>query len=120
MDKKKERFIRELDQRTSLWGRMKANAERRVELDDIHTPLAKIDVEVAERALIRIAKKKDEVLGVPLAEEPNVEYPALEVVLRKEKELMEKAPKKRVHKKPKALFELAPAKDVEEKEEHDA
>lgn len=118
MDKKKERFIRELDERTSLWGRMKADAKRRVELDDLDTPLAKIDVEVAERALQRIAKKKDELLGV--LEKPDVEYPALEVVLRKEKELMEKAPKKRVHKKAKALFELAPAKDIRGRENHDA
>ena len=118
MDIKTERFIRELDQRTSLWGCMKADAKRRVELDDLDTPLAKIDVEVAERALQRIAKKKDELLGV--LEKPAVEYPALEVVLRKEKELMGEAPKKRVHKKAKALFELAPAKDIRGEENHDA
>ena len=102
----KERFIIELNQRTVLWERMKANAGRRVELNNIDTPLAKIDVEVAEKALIRIAKKKDEILGV---KKPDVEYPALV-----------KVPKKHVHKRPKALFALAPVKDVEEKEEHDA
>ena len=118
MDKKEERFIRELDQRTSLWGRIKANAERRVELDGEHTQLAKKDVEVAERALSRIAKKKRELLGV--LEEPDVEFPILARALRKDEEAKEDAPKKRVHKRPKALFKLAPAKDVEEKEKHDA
>ena len=118
MDIKTERFIRELDQRTSLWGCMKADAKRRVELDDLDTPLAKIDVEVAERALQRIAKKKDELLGV--LEKPDVEFPILVRALRKDEEVKEDAPKKRVHKKAKALFELAPAKDIRGEENHDA
>ena len=111
MNKKEERFIRELNWRTNLWERKRDDAKRRIELGE---PLAKIDLSVTEEALIRIAKKKDELLGVPLDDKPDVEYPALAVVLKKDRGPMEEAPKKRVHKKGKALFGLVPAKNVEE------
>lgn len=117
MDIKTERFIVELGQRTKLLERMKANAERRVELNNIDTPLAKIDLEVAERALVRIAKKKDEVLGVLPAEKPDVEHPLPADVAEKDKEPVVEVPKKRVHKRPDALFKLA-AEDGEEERLH--
>ena len=99
MDKKTENFIRELNWRTNLWERKRDDAKRRIELGE---PLAKIDLSVAEDALIRIAKKKEELLRVD--EKPRVDYtdPVEMDVL-----------KKRVRKKAKALFELAPAKGVE-------
>ena len=117
MDKKEERFIRELDRRTALWEKNRDGAKERVELGK---PLAKRELDIAERALIRITKKKDELLGVPLDDKPDVEYSTPTEVLEKDMGPMEEAPKKRVHKRPKALFELAPVKDVEVKEEHDA
>jgi len=106
MDVKKERFIVELDQRTRLWKRIKANAEVRMRVEGVDIVLAKKDIEVAESALKRIEAKKKEV--VEEGEEPEVD------------EDVQVVPKKRVHKHPKAVFAVAPVKDVEEKEKHDA
>ena len=109
MDTKNERFIVELGRRAKLWERMRADAERRVELDDLHTPLAKLDLEVAERALERIAKKKAEVLKVD--EEPKENYTdPVEM----------KALQKRVRKKAKAVYESTPVNDEGEVEAHAA
>ena len=109
MDKKEERFIVELDRRARLWERMRADAERRVELDDLHTPLAKLDLEVAEKALQRIAKKKAEVLKVD--EEAKVDYAdPVEI----------KALQKRVRKKAKALYKSTPVDDEGEVKAHAA
>lgn len=109
MDKKEERFIVELDRRARVWERMRVDAQRRVELDDMNTPLAKLDLEVAERALQRIAKKKAEVLKVD--EEPKVDYTdPVEM----------KALQKRVRKKAKVLYELDSTIDEEVVEEHAA
>ena len=109
MDKKEERFIVELGRRARGWERMKADAERRVELDDINTPLAKLDLEVAEKALQRIAKKKVEVLEVD--EVPKVDYTdPVEM----------KALKKRVRKKAKALYESTPVNEEGEVKTHAA
>ena len=109
MDKKEERFLIELDRRARVWERMRVDAQRRVELDDMNTPLAKLDLEVAERALQRIAKKKAEVLKVD--EEPKVDYTdPVEM----------KALRKRVRKKAKALYEKTPVDDEGEVEEHAA
>ena len=100
MDKKTESFMMELNRRAALWERMKADAERRVELNDINTPCAKIDLEVAERALERIAKKKEE-----LDEKARVDYTdPIEM----------KALQKRVHIKAEAVVKRALAKDAQE------
>ena len=105
MEKKEERFLIELDRRARLWERMRADAERRVKLDDMYTPLAKLDLEVAEKALERIAKKKAEVLKVD--EKPKVDYTdPVEM----------KALQKRVRKKAKALYEETPVNDEGEVE----
>lgn len=109
---KEERFLIELNRRAKLWERMKATAEKCVELDNIHKPLAKIDIEVAERALARIAKKKEELLGV--ASMTEAEYPAPAEVAGKDEEPIVEEPKKRILKKPEALFTYVPGRDDSE------
>jgi len=105
MDIKTERFLRELDQRTKLWERIKLNAEVRMKVEGVNTVLAKKDIEVAESALKRIEAKKKEV--VEEGEEPEVD------------EDVQVVTKKRVHKRPKAVFALAPVEDVKENKKHD-
>lgn len=97
---KKESFIRELDDRARLWEQKKANAQGRIELG-VEVPLAKIDLAVAEDALERIAKKKEELLD----KKPKIDYTDPTEM---------KALKKRVHKKAKALYEHSSAPTIVE------
>lgn len=102
MDKKTEKFMVELNWRTNLWERKRDSAKRRMEAGE---PLAKIDLGVAEDALKRIAKKREEILRVD--EEPKVDYTdPVEM----------EALKGRVRKKAKALSECSPVVDIVERQ----
>jgi len=115
MDKKTERVIGELDWRAELWERKKANAEKEIE-KGMRVPLAKIDLDVAEKALERIEKKKHELLGL---DNPKVEYIFTHLYTEPVEAPVVEEPKKvkRVHKQPGAVFALAVKDKGDKKDE---
>ena len=71
----KEKLLKEMDRRTHLWEAKRDDAKRHIEIKG-KALIAKIDLQVAEDALVRIEAKKKEIRGEGKSKTANYVVPA--------------------------------------------